>query len=53
MATVHSLLFLLRASLRLEDRLLQRMEVIRGCRLDWSDPTVSVFSRRRVAAVPR
>lgn len=53
MTAVHSLLFWFRGSVSLEDRMLQRMEGIRGCRLDWSDPTVSVFARRKAAASPR
>jgi len=53
MTVVHSLLFWFRGSLRLDDPMLQRMEIIRNCRLGWSDPTVSVFSRRKAAASPR
>ena len=53
MTAVHSLLFWFRGSVTLEDPMLQRMEDIRGCRLDWSDPTVSVFARRKATALFR
>jgi hypothetical protein len=47
MTAVYSLLSWFRETGATEDRLLQRMDVIRGHRIDWSDPTVSVFARRK------
>lgn len=47
MTAVRSILSWFRESGTAEDRLFQRMDVIRGHRIDWSDPTVSVFARRK------
>lgn len=50
MTQAHALLFWFRTSFKSEDRLLRRMDDIRGYRLDWSSPSVSAFSMRKVAS---
>jgi hypothetical protein len=51
MTAVHSLLSWFRETGAVEDRLLHRMDVLRAHSLDWSDPTVSVFARRKATAL--
>lgn len=47
MSAVNVLLFWLRAPSNIEAMRLRRLDGIRGHRLDWSSPTVPVFSGRK------